>query len=130
PKSGCFPRLVVLHAGRAGTDATLGNGPDPRTPTGATTVRVLFSTIPEKSHLYCLTPLAWAARAAGHEVRVASCREFVDTIARTGMTAVGVGTSEGIAEGLRSGRDQQEGDALDWNELDPAKLTYEEELNR
>lgn len=93
-------------------------------------MRVLFSTIPEKSHLYCLTPLAWAARAAGHEVRVASCREFVDTIARTGMTAVGVGTSEGIAEGLRSGRDQQEGDALDWNELDPAKLTYEEELNR
>ncbi|MFD9909645.1 activator-dependent family glycosyltransferase [Streptomyces sp. NPDC059063] len=94
-------------------------------------MRVLFATIPEKSHLFCMTPMAWAMRAAGHEVRVASCAELVDVIARTGMTAVSVGSNDGITAGMSAHREsQEEWEAANWNELDPAKLTYEGELER
>ncbi|CAL9360559.1 activator-dependent family glycosyltransferase [Streptomyces albus] len=94
-------------------------------------MRVLFTTIPEKSHLFCMTPMAWAVRAAGHEVRVASCAELVDAIARTGMTAVATGTNDGITAGMSAHREsQEEWEAANWNELDPAKLTYEGELER
>ncbi|MEU0149717.1 activator-dependent family glycosyltransferase [Streptomyces sp. NPDC006288] len=94
-------------------------------------MRVLFTTIPEKSHLFCLTPLAWAMRAAGHEVRVASCAELVDVIAATGMTAVATGRNDGISEAMTANRQsQEEWEAASWNELDPAKLTYEGELER
>lgn len=94
-------------------------------------MRVLFATIPEKSHLFCMTPLAWAMRAAGHEVRVASCVELVDVIARTGMTAVATGRNDGISEAMTANRQsQEEWEAAGWNELDPAKLTYASELER
>jgi glycosyltransferase (activator-dependent family) len=93
-------------------------------------VRVLFATIPEKSHLYCMTPLAWAMRAAGHEVRVASCVEFVDVIARTGMTAVAVGTNDGITKAMTAHRETQVEERVSFNELDPAKLNYQDELAR
>jgi len=94
-------------------------------------MRVLFTTIPEKSHLFCMTPLAWAMRAAGHEVRIASSAEFVDVVARTGMTAVATGRNGGISEAMTANRaSQAESDELNWNELDPAKLTYDAELSR
>ncbi|MFD7862986.1 activator-dependent family glycosyltransferase [Streptomyces sp. NPDC057682] len=94
-------------------------------------MRVLFVTIPEKSHLFCMTPIAWAMRAAGHEVRVASCEELVDVIARTGMTAVAAGRNDGISAAMTSNRQsQEEWEAASWNELDPAKLSYEDELER
>ncbi|MFI1018968.1 activator-dependent family glycosyltransferase [Streptomyces sp. NPDC020965] len=93
-------------------------------------MRVLFATIPEKSHLYCMTPIAWAMRAAGHEVRVASTVQFVDSIAQTGMPAVAVGSNDAISAGMSANRDSQEWESLNWNELDPAKLTYEAEVER
>lgn len=93
-------------------------------------MRVLFATIPEKSHLYCMTPLAWAMRAAGHEVRVASCAEFVDTIARTGMTAVAVGSNDGITAAMSANRHTQVEERVSFNELDPAKLNWQDELER
>ncbi|MEV0918379.1 activator-dependent family glycosyltransferase [Streptomyces sp. NPDC049967] len=94
-------------------------------------MRVLFVTIPEKSHLFCMTPIAWAMRAAGHEVRVASCEELVDVIARTGMTAVATGRNDGISAAMTSNRQsQEEWESASWNELDPARLTYENELER
>lgn len=93
-------------------------------------MRVLFVTIPEKSHLYGLAPLAWAMRAAGHEVRVASTAEFADAIVRTGMTAVAVGRNEGITAGMSGIRAAQEHGAVDWSELDPAKVTWAEETDR
>jgi glycosyltransferase (activator-dependent family) len=95
------------------------------------TVRVVFVTIPEKSHLFCMTPLAWAMRAAGHEVRVASCEELVGDIAGTGMTAVPVGRNDGISAAMSSNRQSQEQwEAANWNDLDPAGLSYEDELDR
>lgn len=94
-------------------------------------MRVLFATIPEKSHLYCMTPIAWAMRAAGHEVRIASCVEFVDVIAATGMTAVATGSNDSITAAMSENRQsQEEWESANWNELDPAKLTYDNELER
>jgi glycosyltransferase DesVII len=70
-------------------------------------------------------------RAAGHEVRVASCVELVDVISRTGMTAVATGRNDGISAAMTSHREsQEEWESASWNELDPAKLTYETELDR
>jgi glycosyltransferase (activator-dependent family) len=93
-------------------------------------MRVLFATIPEKSHLYCMTPIAWAMRAAGHEVHVASSPAFTDTITRTGMTAVAVGDDTNISEAMSAHRESQEDEAVNWSELDPAKLSWPTELSR
>src|SRR5688572_24528507 len=54
-------------------------------------MRVLIAAIPVKSHLYPVVPLAWALQTAGHEVRVACHSAFVDQVAATGLTAVGLG---------------------------------------
>ncbi|MBP2327264.1 UDP:flavonoid glycosyltransferase YjiC (YdhE family) [Kibdelosporangium banguiense] len=54
-------------------------------------MRVLFTTWAWRSHLYALVPLAWACRAAGHDVLVASQRGLVDEIVATGLPAVAVG---------------------------------------
>ncbi|ONI76469.1 hypothetical protein ALI144C_37585 [Actinosynnema sp. ALI-1.44] len=52
-------------------------------------MRVLFSFIPGISHLFPLVPLAWAFRAAGHEVLVAF-GEHTEIAARTGLHIVDV----------------------------------------
>jgi UDP:flavonoid glycosyltransferase YjiC (YdhE family) len=54
-------------------------------------MRVLFTTIAAPSHLYPHIPLAWALRAAGHEVRVAATFELTDTVTNAGLIAVPVG---------------------------------------
>ncbi|MFJ7075524.1 activator-dependent family glycosyltransferase [Streptomyces sp. NPDC098781] len=59
-------------------------------------MRVLLTTYPEKSFLHVMVPLAWALRTAGHDVRVASQPELVDTITQAGLTAVPVGRNRGI----------------------------------
>ncbi|XKK41895.1 activator-dependent family glycosyltransferase [Nocardiopsis sp. ARC36] len=55
-------------------------------------MRILFTTFSEKAHFIGMVPLAWALRAAGHEVRVASQPELAPTVAATGLPFVGVGT--------------------------------------
>ncbi|MEV6926519.1 activator-dependent family glycosyltransferase [Dactylosporangium sp. NPDC051485] len=54
-------------------------------------MRVLIVSFPWRTHLFTLVPLAWALRAAGHEVRVASEPEMTDAIVGCGLTAVPVG---------------------------------------
>ena len=54
-------------------------------------MRVLFTTWAWPSHLYPLVPLAWAARAAGHDVLVASQPELLGEIAAAGLPGVAVG---------------------------------------
>ncbi|MFI6039307.1 activator-dependent family glycosyltransferase [Streptomyces sp. NPDC051315] len=63
-------------------------------------LRVLFVTGPWNSHLYQMVPLAWALQSAGHEVRVASEPEFVDSITEAGLTAVSVGPDETLQQRL------------------------------
>jgi UDP:flavonoid glycosyltransferase YjiC (YdhE family) len=54
-------------------------------------VRLIFTTWAWPSHLYAMVPLAWACRAAGHEVLVASQPELTGAIAGTGLPAAPVG---------------------------------------
>jgi UDP:flavonoid glycosyltransferase YjiC (YdhE family) len=54
-------------------------------------MRVLFTTWAWPSHLFAMVPLAWACRAAGHEVRVASQPSLLKTIVATGLPAVATG---------------------------------------
>ncbi|MEU9155350.1 nucleotide disphospho-sugar-binding domain-containing protein [Streptomyces sp. NPDC048417] len=54
-------------------------------------MRILFTTYAARPHLYPLVPTAWAAVAAGHDVRVASTPELADAVAGTGLPSVTVG---------------------------------------
>ncbi|KOG32276.1 activator-dependent family glycosyltransferase [Streptomyces resistomycificus] len=55
-------------------------------------MRVLMTSLAVEAHFNGAVPLAWALRAAGHEVRVASQPALTGTITRAGLTAVPVGT--------------------------------------
>ncbi|MDH2427227.1 nucleotide disphospho-sugar-binding domain-containing protein [Sphaerisporangium sp. TRM90804] len=52
------------------------------------TMRVLFVSVPWPTHFHAMVPLAWAFRAAGHEVRVASGPALAPAIAQAGLPAV------------------------------------------
>src|SRR4051794_27910732 len=54
-------------------------------------MRVLFLTWSWHTHFFPMVPLAWACRAAGHEVRVLTQPALVGTVTRTGLPAVSVG---------------------------------------
>jgi UDP:flavonoid glycosyltransferase YjiC (YdhE family) len=56
-------------------------------------VRVLFVCFPSPSHFFPLVPLAWALRAGGHDVRVASSPSFEPHLLRSGLAAALVGDS-------------------------------------
>ena len=54
-------------------------------------MRVLFTTYPDTTVFQPMVPLAWALRAAGHDVRVAVQPSFAGTVTSAGLTAVPVG---------------------------------------
>jgi UDP:flavonoid glycosyltransferase YjiC (YdhE family) len=54
-------------------------------------MRALFTVFSGGSHLYLMVPLAWACRAAGHEVRLVSTPQYADELVRTGLPGVTVG---------------------------------------
>lgn len=58
---------------------------------GRHSLRILFTSFTQRTHLYPLVPLAWAFRSAGHDVRVAAQPGLTDAIIGTGLTAVEVG---------------------------------------
>ncbi|GAA3475643.1 activator-dependent family glycosyltransferase [Streptomyces yanii] len=68
-------------------------------------MRVLFTVYAAKTHFYNMVPIAWALRAAGHEVCVASQPQVVEAISRSGLAAVPVGEEESMP-----GRPAQDGD--------------------
>ncbi|TDC42866.1 nucleotide disphospho-sugar-binding domain-containing protein [Micromonospora sp. KC213] len=53
-------------------------------------MRVLFTLPPALSHLFPMVPLAWALRAAGHDVLVATSGSAVQAAARAGLPVVDV----------------------------------------
>ncbi|MEO6088246.1 MAG: nucleotide disphospho-sugar-binding domain-containing protein [Umezawaea sp.] len=53
-------------------------------------MRVLFASLPSLGHLFPLIPIAWAARAAGHEVLVATFGESMGEAARAGLPVVDI----------------------------------------
>ncbi|MFB6889249.1 activator-dependent family glycosyltransferase [Kitasatospora sp. NPDC056327] len=65
-------------------------------------MRVLFTVMPAAAHLQPVVPLAWALRAAGHEVCVASHPNMAEPINAAGLTAVPVGRVEDLGALMRS----------------------------
>jgi UDP:flavonoid glycosyltransferase YjiC (YdhE family) len=72
-------------------------------------MRALFTTVGLSGHFFPLVPLAWACRAAGHEVLVATAEHFVPTVVRTGLPTVpcgppadfvALGAAEAVSDGL------------------------------
>ncbi|AGL16632.1 nucleotide disphospho-sugar-binding domain-containing protein [Actinoplanes sp. N902-109] len=64
-------------------------------------MRVLFTAWAWPSHLYPLVPLAWACRAAGHDVLVAGQPELLPTAAAAGFTTVRAGRDVDAAAFVR-----------------------------
>ncbi len=54
-------------------------------------MKVLFVPWSQPTHYMPMVPLAWALRAAGHEVRVAGQPHVVDTVKQSGLTVSTVG---------------------------------------
>ncbi|MFJ7777576.1 activator-dependent family glycosyltransferase [Streptomyces yangpuensis] len=101
-------------------------------------MRVLFTTFGARNHVHAQVALAWALRAAGHEVCVASHPDLVEVIARTGLTAVPVGRELGEERLMEELREREDADRevydedapdaqllLAMDELRPEKLTYD-----
>ncbi|MEW2566891.1 activator-dependent family glycosyltransferase [Streptomyces sp. NPDC047070] len=59
-------------------------------------MRVLLTSFALDAHFNGSVPLAWALRAAGHEVRVASQPALTGSITAAGLTAVPVGADPGL----------------------------------
>ncbi|APU14255.1 MULTISPECIES: nucleotide disphospho-sugar-binding domain-containing protein [Actinoalloteichus] len=64
-------------------------------------MRVLFTTWAWPSHLYAMVPLAWACRAAGHEVLVVSQPELAREMISTGLPSATVGADVDAADLVR-----------------------------
>ncbi|MDQ7909213.1 DUF1205 domain-containing protein [Phytohabitans sp. ZYX-F-186] len=60
-------------------------------------MRVLFAVSPGIGHLFPTIPLAWALRAAGHEVLVATAAEGVEAAVHAGLPAVETAPASAIA---------------------------------
>ncbi|ROQ36032.1 L-2-deoxyfucosyltransferase [Streptomyces sp. PanSC19] len=96
-------------------------------------MRVLFQPFAAATHVAAQVPLAWALRAAGHEVRVATQPDVAEDIARAGLTAVPVGDPLRVAAKMNPDDadlvDELRDDAwlrvLDPGELRPERLTPE-----
>lgn len=96
-------------------------------------MRVLFQPFPADAHVNAQVPLAWALRAAGHEVRVATQPDAVGTVTRAGLTAVPVGDPLDIEDKMSPDAEDQveeisEGtwlDVLDIGEVRPERLTHD-----
>lgn len=76
-------------------------------------MRILFTTVPLAGHFFPLVPLAWACRAVGHEVLVATAEDFVSTATRSGLPVtpsgpatdlVGLALSDSDEHGLANRR--------------------------
>ena len=89
-------------------------------------MRVLFVTLSEKSHLFCMTPLAWALTTAGHEVRVASSPRLTGAITGTGLTAVPVGHDHDIHVDMTAYRESQDFASTNWSRCEPDQVDWAE----
>ncbi|MCG8918357.1 activator-dependent family glycosyltransferase [Actinokineospora sp. PR83] len=97
-------------------------------------MRVLFVCMPHPTHWQPMAPLAWALRAAGHEVRVAGQPELAEAVTGSGLTAVPIGTEHWYAadphapgllgELLVAGGSEHVQD-FDWAGEDPAAWEHE-----
>ncbi|MFB9361358.1 nucleotide disphospho-sugar-binding domain-containing protein [Actinoplanes nipponensis] len=65
---------------------------------------MLFVASALPSHFFAMAPFAWAAHAAGHDVRVATQPQLCPAVAACGLATVGVGRPMDFAGDYRRGR--------------------------
>jgi glycosyltransferase (activator-dependent family) len=80
-------------------------------------MKVMFTCLPEKSHLYGQVPLAWALKAAGHEVLMPNSPGFTDAVTRTGLVAAPVGGDNTLYSKLPAAREYQDMEVTNWSRL-------------
>ncbi|MDO0926677.1 DUF1205 domain-containing protein [Streptomyces sp. TG1A-8] len=68
-------------------------------------MRVLLTTAPLHGHFFPTVPLAWALRAAGHQVLVAAPEGFTDTVAGAGLPAAASAPRVGFEDFMLRDRD-------------------------
>lgn len=68
-------------------------------------MRFLFTTFASVPHVQLQVPIAWALRAAGHEVCIASQPNLIPEITASGLTGVPVGNELDLARYVREGGD-------------------------
>ncbi|RZQ61012.1 activator-dependent family glycosyltransferase [Amycolatopsis suaedae] len=90
-------------------------------------MRVLFTSFALDAHFLGSVPLAWALRAAGHDVRVASQPALTVTITQAGLSAVPVGdnTSLGGALTAKTGASGASWHSVDFDPGRPEVHTWE-----
>lgn len=92
-------------------------------------MRVLFTTLPAAGHFYPMVPLAWALRAAGHDVLVAVPEDFTPEVTAAGLPAAATSASlrsQATVDELRTGVvDRVVGAAHPGGLLDVAEATLE-----
>ncbi|MFE6385875.1 activator-dependent family glycosyltransferase [Nocardiopsis dassonvillei] len=92
-------------------------------------MRVLLASYAEKTHFIGMVSLAWALRAAGHEVRVASQPGLAGFLRGAGLPAVPVGRDHLLRERFELVTQWGEGDApglFDVGESWPGDLSWDE----
>jgi glycosyltransferase (activator-dependent family) len=97
-------------------------------------MKILIASMPHPTHFQPMLPLAWALRAAGHEVRVAGHPDLTPTATGGGLTVVPVGRPgwyrddvyepELYARLMGNGASDFLG-AFDWPRTDPAAWSWE-----
>ncbi|MER7847101.1 nucleotide disphospho-sugar-binding domain-containing protein [Kitasatospora sp. NPDC096077] len=84
-------------------------------------MRVMFAVFPGPSHVPPVVPLAWALRAAGHEVVLVSHPGTAGRIEGTGLAPVALGEPEDLAASVRGcAADPRMARIVDAFGLDPA----------
>lgn len=79
-------------------------------------MKILFVPSAEPSHVVAMAPAVWAARLAGHDIRVAAAPSVVGTVVDAGLTAVPVGTDHTMGELLETHGAAVENEIADWSD--------------
>lgn len=89
-------------------------------------MRVLLTQHAATAHLNLMVPVAWALKAAGHDVVIAGQPDIVDGIRETGITGVSVGKLSDIAARLAAMPPEEHiyGSGYDLTEERADRLTY------
>ncbi|QTD96709.1 nucleotide disphospho-sugar-binding domain-containing protein [Streptomyces cyanogenus] len=85
-------------------------------------MRVLFTPMAWPTHYYQMVGLAWAFRAAGHDVRVAGHPQLADPVTRTGIIAVTAGGDYDLIAGLAEAVKVRDELAREWNVTGPGQF--------
>lgn len=81
-------------------------------------MRIVVATYPDRAHFFSMVPTAWALRAAGHEVRIATRPSMTGTAAETGLTVMPLGEGGDEVSECAGGRSFDPESTGWWQEVD------------